>query len=85
MHSDNRVWGCALNPWNNERSCGGSSGGDSGLVAARCTPLALGTDLGGSLRVPAHFNGIWTFKPSGKRTSITGARTALPDNFTPFN
>jgi Asp-tRNA(Asn)/Glu-tRNA(Gln) amidotransferase A subunit family amidase len=53
-----------MNPHNNQRSCGGSSGGDAGLIAARCIPISLGTDIGGSLRFPASFCGIYGFKPS---------------------
>ena len=64
MHSENYVWGTAINPYSKERSCGGSSGGDGGLVASRCVPLGIGTDIGGSVRIPAHFNGIMGFRPS---------------------
>jgi len=53
-----------LNPHDALRTCGGSSGGDAGLVAARCVPFALGTDIGGSIRCPAHFNGVYGFKPT---------------------
>lgn len=54
-HTKNDIWGEAKNPWNSERTCGGSSGGDAGLLAARCLPFSIGSDLAGSLRVPAHF------------------------------
>jgi Asp-tRNA(Asn)/Glu-tRNA(Gln) amidotransferase A subunit family amidase len=63
-HSDNYVWGRAQNVYQRERSCGGSSGGDAGLVAARCVPMALGSDVGGSIRIPATFNGVTGFKPT---------------------
>lgn len=61
-HTTNRVWGTSINPHNKERSCGGSTGGDSGMVAARLIPLGIGTDLGGSLRIPAEFTGVCAFK-----------------------
>jgi len=58
-----------MNPLNVKRSCGGSSGGDAGLIAARCVPFALGSDIGGSLRVPAAFCGIYGMKPTTGRIS----------------
>ena len=64
IHVDNHVWGRARNPHNQERSCGGSSGGDAGLVAANCVPIGFGSDIGGSIRIPASFNGIVGFKPT---------------------
>jgi fatty acid amide hydrolase len=84
-HSDNDIYGTCLNPWDHTRTCGGSSGGDSGLVAARCTPMGIGSDIGGSIRAPVHFCGVFGYKPSGLRTSLKGISVALPDNFTPFN
>lgn len=64
IHADNLIWGCSKNVHDKERSCGGSSGGDAGLVASRCVPIALGTDIGGSIRIPATFLGIYGFKPT---------------------
>lgn len=51
--TNNNMFGYCRNPWNLERSTGGSSGGQSGMVSSYCSPIGLGTDLGGSLRVPA--------------------------------
>jgi fatty acid amide hydrolase len=48
-----RVWGRALNPWNRDRTVGGSSGGEAGLIASRCSVLGFGSDIGGSIRIPA--------------------------------
>jgi fatty acid amide hydrolase len=62
LHSYNNVYGCAKNPYDDTRTCGGSSGGDGGLVGARCVPLAIGSDIGGSLRGPAHFCGVYGYK-----------------------
>ncbi len=53
-----------MNPWDCTRSTGGSSGGDGALVAMKCVPFALGTDVGGSIRSPAAYNGIIGFKPT---------------------
>ncbi|CDW85826.1 amidase family protein [Stylonychia lemnae] len=55
-----------------------SSGGDSALVASRCVVLAVGTDIGGSIRVPAAFNGLFSFKPTGARTSNLGYLSGMP-------
>lgn len=50
METTNEVYGTAMNPHNIDRSCSGSSGGEGGLVAAKCSPLGIGTDIGGSIR-----------------------------------
>ena len=62
--SANPVYGQTNNPWNLARSPGGSSGGSAAAVAAGFTPLELGSDIGGSIRVPAHFCGIYGHKPT---------------------
>jgi fatty acid amide hydrolase len=62
--SDNRVYGRTNNPWDLERSPGGSSGGDAAIVAAGGAPLALAGDLGGSVRIPPHSCGVHGFKPT---------------------
>ena len=81
LHTDNLIWGCAENPHSRERSCGGSSGGDAGLVAARCAPVGLGTDIGGSLRFPAAFCGVYGLKPSTYRLSKHGCAAARKERF----
>jgi fatty acid amide hydrolase len=55
---DNPVYGRTNNPWDLGRTPGGSTGGEAALIAARGSPLGLGNDLGGSIRVPSHFSGI---------------------------
>jgi aspartyl-tRNA(Asn)/glutamyl-tRNA(Gln) amidotransferase subunit A len=62
--TDSPLTGTTRNPWNLERSPGGSSGGAAAAVSAGCGPLALGTDGGGSIRIPAAWSGIYGFKPS---------------------
>ena len=62
--TDSPLTGITRNPWNPDRTPGGSSGGASAAIAAGIGPLALGTDGGGSIRVPAAFTGIFGFKPS---------------------
>jgi fatty acid amide hydrolase len=66
--SDNPLYGRTNNPWNPERSCGGSSGGEAALIAAGASPLGLGNDIGGSLRIPAAFCGIAAIRPTAGRT-----------------
>ncbi len=60
----NPVFGTTRNPWNLERTPGGSSGGAAAALAAGLTPLELGSDLAGSIRTPAHFCGVYGHKPS---------------------
>lgn len=74
--SDNRVWGRTSNPWNVSRTPGGSSGGESALLAARGAPLGIGGDIGGSLRIPAAYTGLYTFKCTPAR--VTGDGKAIP-------
>lgn len=58
-----RLWGISRNPWNTEISCGGSSGGSGASLASGTSLLATGSDIGGSIRVPASLNGVVGFKP----------------------
>ncbi|KAF5594934.1 aconitate hydratase 1 [Fusarium pseudocircinatum] len=69
------LWGRTLNPYNRDLNAGGSSGGDAVLVAMKGTPLTPSTDLGGSIRVPAAFNGLYALKPTATRIPKGG----MPD------
>ncbi|MFR9731594.1 amidase [Saccharopolyspora sp. MS10] len=62
--TDNTLTGITRNPWNPDRTAGGSSGGAAAAVASGMAPLAIGTDGGGSVRIPAAFCGIFTIKPT---------------------
>ena len=66
-HTENKLRGATLNPWNNYVTPGGSSGGDAVAVSTGMAPLGIGNDYGGSLRLPAQLNGISTIKPSSGR------------------
>ena len=74
---DNPVYGRTNNPWDLERTPGGSTGGEAAIVAARGSPLGLGNDLGGSIRVPCHFCGIHGLKPTSFRLPREGSLTTL--------
>ncbi|KAI8630724.1 amidase signature domain-containing protein [Xylariaceae sp. FL1651] len=65
----NNIIGQTLNPQNQNLSCGGSSGGEGALQALRGSTLGIGTDIGGSVRIPAAFNGIFALKPTPERLS----------------
>lgn len=75
--SDNPVYGRTNNPWDLSRTCGGSTGGEAAIVAARGSPLGIGNDLGGSIRVPCHFCGIHGIRPTSLRMSRTGSARTL--------
>jgi fatty acid amide hydrolase len=72
--TDNNVFGRSFNPHNFGRTVGGSSGGEGGLIAAHASPLGIGTDIGGSIRIPAHFCGICGLKPTSTRLTKLGMR-----------
>ncbi|MBD3648992.1 MAG: amidase [Pseudomonadales bacterium] len=78
FQTDNLVYGATKNPWDPERTPGGSSGGAAAIIAAGGSPLDIGTDTGGSIRLPAHFCGIAGIKPTTGRVPCTG--NALPSS-----
>jgi amidase len=70
--TNNPIFGRTNNPWNVDRTPGGSSGGAAAAVAAGMTPFDIGTDLSGSIRIPANFCGLFGLKPTEKRVSLAG-------------
>lgn len=72
MESANRVYGRSRNPYDPTRIVGGSSGGEGGIIGAGASPFGLGSDIGGSIRMPAFFNGVFGHKPTGGLVPFTG-------------
>ena len=66
------LFGRTVNPYDPSRTSGGSSGGAAAAVAARLIPFDVGTDMSGSIRMPAHFCGVFGLKPTSKRVSSFG-------------
>lgn len=62
--TDNPLWGLTTNPRNPDYTPGGSTGGEAVLIAGGASMLGMGTDIGGSVRIPSHMMGIYGFKPS---------------------
>lgn len=67
------MFGRTLNPSNTSLTAGGSSGGEAALIAMRGSPLGVGTDLGGSIRKPASFTGLYSLRPTSRRLPYAGA------------
>ena len=74
----NPLFGRTNNPWNLDYTVGGSSGGSASAVAAGFSALDLGSDLGGSIRLPAHYCGVYGFMPTDGRVSTAGHIPPLP-------
>ncbi|HVE05903.1 MAG TPA: amidase [Paraburkholderia sp.] len=81
FESDNLLSGRSNNPWDLQRTPGGSSGGESAAIAARMSPLGLGTDLGNSVRGPAAQTGIAALKATHGRVPMTGIWPRAPRRF----
>lgn len=72
FESDNLLYGRANNPYNLARTPGGSGGGGAAAIAAGMSPIEIGADLGGSIRLPCHFCGIAGIRPTTGRAPLTG-------------
>ncbi|KAM5438184.1 putative amidase [Microsporum canis] len=77
VETNNRVWGETRNPIHKGLSPGGSSGGEAALIALNASPLGVGTDIGGSIRIPSAFCHLYGLKPSFGRFSTLGGRAAI--------
>jgi fatty acid amide hydrolase 2 len=72
MESSNPVYGRCNNPYDSSRTSGGSSGGEGAIVGSGASPIGLGSDVGGSIRIPAFFCGVFGHKPTGGLVPSTG-------------
>lgn len=72
METHNRVYGRTNNPYDPSRIVGGSSGGEGAIIGSGASPFGLGSDVGGSIRMPAFFNGVFGHKPSSRIVPNTG-------------
>lgn len=78
IQSNNPIFGRTNNPWNLERTSGGSSGGACAALATGMTPLEIGSDFAGSIRIPSHFCGVFGLKTTEHRVSMAGHIPSLP-------
>ena len=67
----NPVWGVSENPYSPNHTPGGSSGGEAAILAMDGAALGWGSDIGGSLRIPAHYCGVYSFKPGNGRIATS--------------
>ena len=77
LDSDNNVFGRVINPLNRRVTAGGSSGGEGVMAAMRGSVFGIGTDIGGSIRIPAMCNGVYGFKPSVGRFPYGGQQSGI--------
>ena len=78
FQTNSPLFGRTNNPWNHEFTPGGSTGGGASAIAAGLSPLELGSDIGGSIRVPSHFCSVFGLKPTEHRVSTFGHIPELP-------
>jgi amidase len=84
IQCENALFGATKNPWDRTRTPGGSSGGECAALAAGMTPLGLGSDIGGSVRIPAHYCGVYGLKPTFGRLPNRGHIPPLPGALDPI-
>lgn len=77
LETVNNIYGRTVNPWNNKIGPGGSTGGEGALIAMHGSPLGVGTDVAGSIRIPAAYCGVYGFTPSAKRVSLRGSECTM--------
>jgi len=79
FESDNVVYGATKNPYDSTRTCGGSSGGEGAILGSGASIFGIGSDIGGSIRLPASFCGVFGHKPSDRIVPMTGHYPVYPD------
>ncbi|MCC5870328.1 MAG: hypothetical protein JJU27_17645 [Gammaproteobacteria bacterium] len=85
IQTDNLLFGATQTPWREGHNAGGSSGGAAAAVAAGLVPLELGTDLAGSLRIPAHCCGVTSHRPTTGLVSVVGQLAGTPGRLAPMD
>jgi len=83
FQSFNKIYGTTNNPWDLTKTPGGSSGGSAAALSAGFTPLELGSDLGGSIRIPAHYSGVFGHKPTFGIIPRYGHLAPIPGEISP--
>ena len=78
FESENPLWGRTCNPWSTAHTAGGSSGGEGALLASDGAALGVGSDVGGSIRIPSGYCGIFGLKPGQGRVPFTGSVGVCP-------
>lgn len=81
QETDNKLYGRTNNPWNLNHTTGGSSGGEGASIALGCAAVGLGSDIGGSIRFPSHFNGVVGFKSGNGKVSQEGSYPYVNDRW----
>jgi amidase len=72
LETTSNLWGRTLCGFNRSLTCGGSSGGEGALIGLRGSIMGIGTDIGGSIRVPCAFNGLYGIRPTSRRICYAG-------------
>jgi amidase len=83
LQTNNAIFGRTNNPWDLSRTVGGSSGGSAAAVAAGLVPFDVGSDMAGSIRIPAHYCGVFGLKPTANRLPSTGHIPPVPGGILP--
>ncbi len=78
LHTENSIFGATVNPWNEQRTAGGSSGGSAAAVASRMVPVDVGSDFAGSLRIPAAYCGVYAHRPTTDLVPTQGHIPPMP-------
>lgn len=79
QETENKLYGRTNNPWNLDRTAGGSSGGEGAAIALGVVAVGIGSDIGGSIRFPSHFNGVIGFKSGKGQVSQVGSFPFVED------
>lgn len=79
QETENKLYGRTNNPWDTTKTAGGSSGGEGALLATGGAAVGIASDIGGSIRIPAHFNGVIGFKPGMNQVPIEGHFPSVMD------